>query len=48
MKAGANLGGSDLEGGYAALAMKKATRTGDQKALMVWEKAGEHVTRTEV
>lgn len=46
MKAGANLGGSDIEGGFAALAMKKAARVGDQTSLRIWEKAGEHIKKT--
>lgn len=38
VKVGANLGGSDVD--YAALAMRIATRTGDQMALAIWAKTG--------
>ncbi|EPQ57971.1 asparaginase-domain-containing protein [Gloeophyllum trabeum ATCC 11539] len=39
MKAGANLGGSDVEGGFVELAVQKARRTRDERALAIWQKA---------
>ncbi|PIL24495.1 transporter [Ganoderma sinense ZZ0214-1] len=40
VKAGANLGGADVEGGFVALAVRKAARARDERALRVWKKAG--------
>ena len=40
MKVGANLGGSDLDGGFARLAIKNAMRAGDKTAIRTWAKAG--------
>ena len=40
MKAGANLGGSDIEGGFASLIANKAVRAQDERALRIWMKAG--------
>ncbi|KAI1791688.1 asparaginase-domain-containing protein [Ganoderma leucocontextum] len=40
VKAGANLGGADVDGGFVALAVRKATRARDERALRVWKKAG--------
>ncbi len=40
VKAGANLGGADVEGGFVALAVRKATLARDERALRVWGKAG--------
>ncbi|TDL25044.1 asparaginase-domain-containing protein [Rickenella mellea] len=39
-KAGGNLGGSDVEGGFASLAVTKAWRSGDEHAVRIWTKAG--------
>ena len=39
-QAGANLGGSDLEGGFAAIEVERAGRRGDTDALRVWNLAG--------
>lgn len=41
---GANLGGTDVEGGFAALEVKKATQKGDEIALHTWTKAGYDTT----
>lgn len=38
--AGANLGGSDIEGGFADIAIKNAIRYGDEGAVQVWQKSG--------
>ena len=38
--AGANLGGSDIEGGFADIAIKNAIRHGDEGAMQVWKKSG--------
>lgn len=40
VRAGANLGGSDIEGGFVDVAIKKALRHGDDGAIRVWEKSG--------
>jgi lysophospholipase len=40
VSAGANLGGSDIESGFADVAIKKAIRHGDQGAIQVWQKSG--------
>lgn len=40
VSAGANLGGSDVEGGFADIAVKKALRHGDEGAIEVWQKSG--------
>jgi lysophospholipase len=40
VKVGANLGGSDLDGGFATLAVQNALRSGDQNAIGIWKKAG--------
>jgi lysophospholipase len=40
VQAGANLGGFDFEGGFVALAVKMALRTGDQNSLRIWAKTG--------
>ncbi|PAV23499.1 asparaginase-domain-containing [Pyrrhoderma noxium] len=39
-QAGANLGGSDVEGGYAALEVTKAAQRADTASLEIWQKAG--------
>ena len=40
VSAGANLGGSDLEGGYVDLEVKRAMTRGDERSLELWRKAG--------
>ncbi|KAL0946750.1 hypothetical protein HGRIS_012927 [Hohenbuehelia grisea] len=40
LQAGANLGGVDIEGGFALLGMQAALRNGDQDLLRMWEMAG--------
>jgi len=40
VSAGANLGGSDIEGGFADVAIKKALWHGDEGAIRVWQKSG--------
>lgn len=45
VRAGANLGGADIDGGYVALSVKKARLAMDEQALRVWEKAGARMTR---
>lgn len=40
VSAGANLGGSDIEGGFADIAVEKALRRGDKGAIEVWQKSG--------
>ncbi|EIN07193.1 L-asparaginase [Punctularia strigosozonata HHB-11173 SS5] len=40
VQAGANLGGSDVDGGFSALAVQKSTRSADDVALRIWTKAG--------
>ena len=37
---GANLGGSDIEGGFTEVAIKKALRHGDERAIQVWKRSG--------
>lgn len=37
---GANLGGSDVEGGFADVAIKKALRHKDERSIEVWRKSG--------
>ena len=43
VKAGANLSGTDVEGGFVSLAIENALRNGDEKAVRIWEKAGAHI-----
>ncbi|THG99835.1 hypothetical protein EW026_g2601 [Hermanssonia centrifuga] len=40
VKAGANFGGSDIEGGFVSLIAKKALHAHDERALRIWTKAG--------
>jgi len=40
VRAGANLGGSDIEGGFADVAIRGALRHGDEGAIEVWKKSG--------
>jgi lysophospholipase len=40
VSAGANLGGSDVEGGFTDAAIKRALRHGDERAIQVWQKSG--------
>ncbi|KAF9653069.1 asparaginase-domain-containing protein [Thelephora ganbajun] len=40
VSAGANLGGSDVEGGFADVAIRKALRHGDEGTIQVWQKSG--------
>lgn len=40
VSAGANLGGSDIEGGFADIAVEKALRRGDEGTIEVWQKSG--------
>ena len=40
VRAGANLGGSDIEGGFADVVVKKALRHGDEWAIQVWQRSG--------
>lgn len=40
VSAGANLGGSDIEGGFANVVVEKAIRHGDEGAIQVWERSG--------
>ena len=42
VKAGANLGGSDLEGGFASLISKRAHHANDERAIKIWATAGQH------
>jgi len=37
---GANLGGSDIEGGFADITIKNALRHGDERAIQVWKRSG--------
>lgn len=37
---GANLGGSDIEGGFTDVAIKKASKHGDERAIQVWKRSG--------
>ena len=46
VKTGANLGGSDIEGGFVALAVKKATHARDERLINIWKKAGADVRNT--
>lgn len=39
-QAGANLGGSDIDGGFAEFEAKKAFRRGDESSLAIWTRAG--------
>ena len=39
VRAGANLGGADLEGGFVELAVKKATQARDERGLRIWNMA---------
>lgn len=43
VKTGANLGGVDVEGGFVAGAVRKATHARDERALRLWMKAGADV-----
>ncbi|KAL1939127.1 hypothetical protein VTO73DRAFT_10168 [Trametes versicolor] len=47
VKAGANLGGADVEGGFVGLAVKRATRARDEQALRIWKKAGADVVNVD-
>lgn len=40
VSAGANLGGSDVEGGFTDVVIEKALRHGDEWAIQVWRKSG--------
>ena len=40
VSAGANLGGSDVEGGFAEVVIEKAIRHGDDEAIQVWQRSG--------
>lgn len=42
VKVGANLGGSDLEGGFASLITKRATLASDERAIKIWAMTGQH------
>ncbi|KAI9061470.1 asparaginase-domain-containing protein [Trametes sanguinea] len=48
VQAGANLGGADVEGGFVALAVQKATHARDEHALRIWKKAGADVVHVVV
>lgn len=37
---GANLGGSDIEGGFADVVVENAIRHGDEGAIQVWQRSG--------
>lgn len=37
---GANLGGSDVEGGFTGVAIEKALQHGDEWAMQLWQKSG--------
>ena len=43
VKAGANLGGSDVEGGFVPLIFQKAALAHDERAVRIWQKAGADV-----
>ena len=45
-KAGANLGGMDIDAGFVNLEIKQAMFRGDTKALDAWSKAGADVNIT--
>ncbi|TFY65701.1 hypothetical protein EVG20_g5391 [Dentipellis fragilis] len=40
VKAGADLGGADVEGGYVTLAIKKAILSADEQAIKIWDATG--------
>lgn len=40
VSAGANLGGSDIEGGFVGVVVNKAIRNGDEEAMQMWQKSG--------
>lgn len=40
VSAGANLGGSDIEGGFTDVAIQKALRHKDEGAIEVWQRSG--------
>ena len=40
VRVGANLGGSDVEGGFTDVAIKKALKHGDEWAIQVWQRSG--------
>jgi 60kDa lysophospholipase len=40
VETGANLGGSDVEGGFVPLIFKKALHAQDERAIRIWRKAG--------
>ncbi|KAI0764436.1 asparaginase-domain-containing protein [Irpex lacteus] len=40
VKTGADLGGSDIEGGFIPLILKKAIHAHDERAVRIWRKAG--------
>lgn len=40
LQAGARLGGIDIEGGYAALAVRAAKNIGDKHCLDIWKQTG--------
>ncbi|KAA1469340.1 L-asparaginase [Dentipellis sp. KUC8613] len=40
VKAGADLGGADVEGGYVTLAIKKAVLSADEQAIKIWDATG--------
>lgn len=48
VRAGANLGGTDIEGGYAGVAIEKAIRHGDEGAMEVWRKSGISLERERI
>lgn len=48
VKAGANLGGSDFDGGFATLAIQNAMLAGDQNTLSIWAKTGIRVPARQV
>ncbi|CAL1705248.1 unnamed protein product [Somion occarium] len=41
VKVGANLGGSDIEGGFVSLIMKRAMLANDERAVKIWTMTGE-------
>jgi len=40
VSAGANLGGSDIEGGFVDVVVEKALRHGDERVIRMWQKSG--------
>ena len=44
VKAGANLGGSDVESGFVPLIVQKAALAQDERAVRIWQKAGADVS----